>query len=390
MCIRSSAFILLLLFQVFVPARAAVAADSYQVGFRTLGQWSADTNLRLDVNIWYPSVRPSRELNYAPWTITAARNGKAVEGRFPLLLLSHASPGTRFSYHDTATKLASYGFVMAAPTHAQDCMDDMGLLFTWRQLESRTKELSGTIDLLLKDPELVASIDKNRIGLVGFGAGGTAALLLGGALPDCISWPVYCAKAGRQDIYCNRWSSDRVNSICRHLPLTKSLADPRIKAVAAVAPGFGMLFSTASFRYFYPPLLLIAAERDAMNRPGLHTDAIARLMNGKARYISLPGADTGALMSPCPESLATELPELCRSVDPEERSVIHQRMDDALSDFFLHFLGNGKNLPIIPQPPDLTPPPQPQAQPAAPTAAACSLNTFAKPHERLDKASASH
>lgn len=365
MPIRFIVFALLLLFQLFVPARAAVAADSYQVGFRTLGQWSADANLRLDVNIWYPSVRPPRTLNYAPWTVSAARNGKAVEGRFPLLLLSHASPGTRFSYHDTAARMASYGFVVAAPTHARDCMDDMSLLFTWRQLESRVRELSGVIDLLLNDAELAASIDKNRIGLLGFGTGGAAALLLGGALPDCLSWPDYCARAGQQDIYCNRWARDRMDGICHSLPLTKSLADPRIKAVAAVAPGFGMLFSSASFRYFHPPLLLIAAENDAMNRSELHVGSIARLMNGKAPYVSLPRADTGALMAPCPESLAAELPELCRSVSAEERKVIHQQMDDALSDFFLHFLGNDKNLPTIPPPPDLTPP-QPRAQPAAP------------------------
>lgn len=365
MPIRFIVFALLLLFQLFVPARAAVAADSYQVGFRTLGQWSADANLRLDVNIWYPSVRPPRALNYAPWTVSAARNGKAVEGRFPLLLLSHASPGTRFSYHDTAARMASYGFVVAAPTHARDCMDDMSLLFTWRQLESRVRELSGVIDLLLNDAELAASIDKNRIGLLGFGTGGAAALLLGGALPDCLSWPDYCARAGQQDIYCNRWARDRMDGICHSLPLTKSLADPRIKAVAAVAPGFGMLFSSASFRYFHPPLLLIAAENDAMNRSELHVGSIARLMNGKAPYVSLPRADTGALMAPCPESLAAELPELCRSVSAEERNVIHQQMDDALSDFFLHFLGNDKNLPTIPPPPDLTPP-QPRAQPAAP------------------------
>ncbi len=365
MPIRFIVFALLLLFQLFVPARAAVAADSYQVGFRTLGQWSADANLRLDVNIWYPSIRPPRTLNYAPWTVSAARNGKAVEGRFPLLLLSHASPGTRFSYHDTAARMASYGFVVAAPTHARDCMDDMSLLFTWRQLESRVRELSGVIDLLLNDAELAASIDKNRIGLLGFGTGGAAALLLGGALPDCLSWPDYCARAGQQDIYCNRWARDRMDGICHSLPLTKSLADPRIKAVAAVAPGFGMLFSSASFRYFHPPLLLIAAENDAMNRSELHVGSIARLMNGKAPYVSLPRADTGALMAPCPESLAAELPELCRSVSAEERNVIHQQMDDALSDFFLHFLGNDKNLPTIPPPPDLTPP-QPRAQPAAP------------------------
>ncbi len=37
-------------------------ADFYQVGFRTLGQWDAENGLRLDVNLWYPSVRPPRDI----------------------------------------------------------------------------------------------------------------------------------------------------------------------------------------------------------------------------------------------------------------------------------------------------------------------------------------
>lgn len=370
---RSSGFFLFLLVSLLPLATAtpAVAADSYHVGFRTLGEWAAGSKLRLDINVWYPSVRPARLLNYAPWEISAARGGKAVEGRFPLILLSHASPGARFSYHDTAAWLASCGFVVAAPTHSGDCMDNMDLLFTWPQLEVRARELSAVIDLLLANTELASSIDKNRIGVVGFGAGGAAALLLGGALPDCGGWPDYCARAGRQDIYCNPWAKNRIDTLCRSLPLTKSLADPRIKAVAAAAPGFGMLFSPASFRYFYPPLLLIAAEADAINLPARHVRALYEMMDGKPRYLSLKGADAGALMSPCPESLAEELPELCRSVTPEERQAIHQRLDDALSDFFLHYLGSSQNLPSIPPPPNLTPAPQPStALPAAPSSPA--------------------
>lgn len=61
-------------------------------------------------------------------------------------------------------------------------------------------------------------------------------------------------------------------------------------------------------------------------------------------------------MAPCPESLATELPELCRSVTPEERKQIHEDLAEALGDFFLHYLGSGKNLPAIAPPPELTPP----------------------------------
>lgn len=65
-------------------------------------------------------------------------------------------------------------------------MDNMSLLFTWRQLETRAKELSSTLDLLLADQELAASIDKNRIGLLGFGTGGTAALRWAG---PCLTAP---------------------------------------------------------------------------------------------------------------------------------------------------------------------------------------------------------
>ncbi len=359
---------LIVLLLPLAAAWPAAAADSYHVGFRTVGEWSAENRLRLDINVWYPSIRPARLLNYAPWEISAAPGGKAVKGRFPLLLLSHASPGTRFSYHETAAWLASCGFVVAAPTHWGDCMDNMDLLFTWPQLEGRARELSAVIDLLSANAELAPSIDKNRIGVLGFGAGGTAALLLGGALPDCGGWPDYCARAGRQDVYCNPWAKIRITKLCRSLPLTKSLADPRIKAVAAAAPAFGMLFGSASFRFFHPPLLLIAAEADAINRPARHVRAFYELMDVKPRYLSLRDADAGALMSSCPESLAAELPELCLSVTPKQRQDIHRRLDDALSDFFLHYLGSTQNLPVIPPPPDLTPAPQPSAVLPAPPA----------------------
>ena len=329
-------------------AYSAMGADGHQVGFRTLGHWSEEHGIRLDINIWYPSIRKPRELNYPPWTIHAARNGKPVDGRFPLLLLSHASPGTRFSYHDTCAWLASHGFVVAAPTHSQDCMDNMSQLFTWGQLETRVRELCAAIDLVVNDRDIRASVDRNRIGIVGFGAGGAAALLLGGAMPDCISWSSYCARAGENDAYCNPWVRNRINRICQSLPLKKNLADPRVKAIAVIAPGFGMLFSAQSFAAFASPVLVLTAERDGMNKRSLHADVIAGLLSGKARYARLKNADIGALMAPCPESLAEELPDLCRSVDARERRRIHRQMHAALRDFFLLFLGRAGKIPAEP------------------------------------------
>ncbi len=350
---------------ILLACPSAYADTVYHVGFRTLGQWLPEGSLRLDVNIWYPSIRPPRDLNYSPWKFAAALGGKPVEERFPLLLLSHDTAGNRFTYHDTATMLASLGFVVAVPNHPRDNMDNMDDLFTWRQLDSRVRELVGTIDLLLATPDMESCIDRTRMGVIGFGAGGTAALLLGGALPNCDYWPAYCDNTNAFDMYCHIWARNRINLLCKHLPLTKSLADSRVKAVAAISPAFGMLFSHSSFRWFYPPLLLIAAGNDSMNPPSLHARRFFELVNKKARWLLLPQADAGALMAPCPASLADELPEMCRSVPPEIKADVHKSMHKALQDFFLHYLGSNTDVPSIPPPPDLSPPlPAPVQQPA--------------------------
>ena len=359
-----SAILILFFCFTLLPA-PKVRADFYHVGFRTLGQWDPESGLRLDVNLWYPSVRPARDIQYGPWEISAARGGKPVDGRFPLILLSHDTAGSRFSYHDTAAWLAASGFVVAAPTHPGDNTDNMDLLLTWQQLSNRVRELSSLIPLLLNDPESEPTIDPGRIGVLGFGAGATAALLLGGALPDCEGWRTYCSQAGKQDMYCNAWARNRMDGLCRSLPLTKSLADTRVKAVAAVAPAFGMLFNRDSFRWFYPPLLLMAASNDRLNTTALHARRIYELAGKKSRWLVLDKADAGALMAPCPPALENELPELCRSVSDEDRKNIHKSMFAALTEFFLHYLGSSVNLPHIPEPPDLSPPLPPKPEPAA-------------------------
>lgn len=333
------------------------AAESFHPGFKTLGIWMPEKNLRLDINVWYPSVRLPFEVNYSPWSFQAARNGKEVPGRFPLLLLSHDSSGTRFSYHETAAYLARSGFVVAAPTHDGDNMDDMSKLFTLEQLTDRARQLGATLDTVLSQPSIASSIDPNRVGVIGFGIGGTAALLIGGALPDGTGWAAYCSRVGAADAYCSDWAASRMARLVAELPLKTSPADARVKAVAAVAPGYGMLFSRESMRYFYPPLLLIRAGKDAINRSPLHADAILAALSRAAEFRTLDQADATSLMSACPPELQQDLPELCGDLSPEERRRIHGRLNPMLARFFLGTLGDPGKLPQIPPPPNLTPPP---------------------------------
>ncbi|MBQ7456160.1 MAG: hypothetical protein IJS54_00910 [Desulfovibrio sp.] len=317
-----------------------MALEDYKVGFRTIGYSNPEQNFRLDVNIWYPTTKNPRELTYTPWTILAAREAKVANGRFPLLILSHPSPGTRFSYHDTCALLAKKGFIVAAPTHAEDCMDNMRLIFTWEQLRTRVQDIKRLIDLLPNHKDIGTSIDTSKIGVIGAGAGGTAALLLGGAKPNCISWPDYCTKAGKKDVYCNPWAREKINTICKEFPLRKSLADKRISAIALLSPSFGMLFSPSSFKTFPTPLLILSLGNDTVNNHLFHADAISGYVREQSRTLWLPTADLGALMAPCPESLARELQELCRSVTPKQRQTIHKRMWEHLALFFADELKN--------------------------------------------------
>lgn len=339
MHVRSVLIAALLCLTCLMPVPAA-AENGYNPGFRTLGFWQQESGIRVDVNVWYPSVRAPRSLSYAPWTIRGARNGKPVDGRFPLILLSHPSSGTRFSFHNTAAALAARGFVVAAPTHPRDCMENMDHLFLWGQLKDRALELSATIDLLLANKDIGPSIDPSRIGVLGFGSGATAALLLGGALPDCSGWVDYCRKAPLDDAYCYDQPRARVDSMCAYFPLDpRSLTDPRIKAIAAVGPTFGMLFSRQGLAGLQPHLLLVSLGHDDLSVPALHADALYERMDKKPAHLLLEKADMSLLMAPCPPSLANELPEMCHDeLDPLRQQLFGQ-LTRRLSAFFLQWLG---------------------------------------------------
>jgi predicted dienelactone hydrolase len=332
-----AALLLCLLCICAVPAFAAVEGG-HRVGFKTLGLWQEHGRMRLDLAVWYPALRAPAELRYGVWSFRAARNAGGI-GRYPLIILSHDSPATRFSHHESAAALAGSGFVVAAPTHHGDNMDDMRHLFTPDQIRARAGQIRAALDVLLGSPETRSLIDPKRIGIVGFGVGGTVALLLGGAELDGREWPLYCKEAEADDLYCAPWAAARMDALAASLPLGRPLGDARIKAVAAVAPAYGMLFTRESLRGLRAIPLVLWAERDKVNRFPRHAEALKARMPHPVDYAVIADADAFSLMSACPPVLARELPELCGRADPERRARIHRQLNRLLSLFFLERLG---------------------------------------------------
>lgn len=322
-----------IIFLVLLFPQALFAAERYNTGFRTVGVWLQDSGLRLDMNIWYPTTRKMHDHNFMPWSLNVALNAPVANGIFPLLALSHASPGTRFSYHYLASFLVSHGYIVFSPTHPTDSMNNMDDMFTWRQLEKRAKEISACLDMAFADQKLASHIEKGKIGFIGFGSGAAAGLLLAGAQPNCNAWPSYCARARQGDPYCSEWAIGKMKLICDSLSDTQ-LRDDRFKALALVAPAYGMLFDASSFPQSFPPVLLVGAGRDLFNNFELHCEPLARILGKKANYLHLASADATALMNACPPAIESELPELCNSVSPSERAMLHEQLEKAMYSFF--------------------------------------------------------
>lgn len=330
-----------------MPARAAPAV---QPGFRTLGVWQPENRVRLNLAIWYPARRAPSPADYGDWSFQVSRNAAPVAGRHPLIILSHDSSGSRFSLHQLAAALARNGFVVVAPSHPGDNLDDLAWLFTTEQLTGRTRDIRATLDVIFDTPALEAMTDPGRIGLLGVGAGGAAALLTAGARPDPAGWADYCARAalarqaaGQDDhdapLYCTDWAAARMDRTAADPKLRENRRDERVRAVAAVAPWYGMFFSAEALAPVRIPVLLVNAANDQRNPPLFHAEVIRKALPQPPTYLVLPHADAASLLSPCAPSLTETWPELCLGADPRLRREVQEELARAASAFFRARLG---------------------------------------------------
>lgn len=187
-------------------------AGPYPVGNTTIVITDASRQRTLTVELWYPADESEREaantgadvgefviapadrttyeglLAAAPAGCPSARTSSARDAQiadgssWPLLVFSHCHNCVRFSSFAIAERLASHGFVVAAPDHADNTLfDDLagnGVELDSAFLPVRTADVRFVVDTLLDAantdvPEgLRGKLDGDRVGVYGhsFGA----------------------------------------------------------------------------------------------------------------------------------------------------------------------------------------------------------------------------
>ena len=307
--------------------------STFKAGVRMLAAWDSENGEGVEFALWYPSIKAESNINLGEWQINAARDGKEVEGKFPLIFISHDSGANKISYHDTAAQLARAGFVVAAPTHSADNTQDMSGLFSAEQIFNRPAEIKLIINHLQKK-EFKDFVDTNKIGVLGIGSGTNTALILAGGVINISSYAQYCQNSLPNNVYCSNWAKQRLTTLSFHLPQSSDFEEPNIKALALAVPTFSMLFTKESLAKVNYPIIIYKGE----NEPYDQSEALKKMLPGLPEVVPLPNMDSRTLTAPCPPSMLLNPTWQC---SPESEDILSKRyslFNSSLVNFFTYTL----------------------------------------------------
>lgn len=260
-------------------APALAFSGSYAIGVRTLelvnpgqldiahavGSRIPTYDRPLKVEVWYPAVEhegaasePYQQM--IPDGTTVALDGVAgrdaepltAEGPFPLVILSHGYLGERYLMSHLGEHLASWGYVVASIEHTDSTFDNQGPFAS--TLLNRSLDqifVMDQMETLNADPTsfLAGLVDAGNAAITGFSMGGFGALNVAGA--------------GYSEMSV-RYMTSVPNRALSVRQSGQFEADPRVKAVVALAP-WGMergFWDAEGLAGIQVPVLFIAGSND--------------------------------------------------------------------------------------------------------------------------------
>jgi predicted dienelactone hydrolase len=337
----------------------AAAQDARPVGATTRRfvpqgsyNWRGAATHALITTVWYPAAPGTRGspqvigppnaplFTLGEWAPDAA----PATGRFPLVVMSHGTGGSAQIMGWLGSGLASHGYVVAAVNHpgnnALEAYTPEGFLVWWE----RARDLSTTIDFVLRDPVLAAIIDPGRIGAMGFSLGGYTMFEIAGARTDPALLQKYCQAPDARG--CDD-PPEFPNLSARRAELQKSSAsfkdatsragdsyrDARVRAVFAIAPALGPVLKEDSLRSLSIPIQILAGEADQIVPIGPSAQRLAQL-TPRAALTLLPSVGHYTFLATCTDAGRRAQPQLCADSPDVNREAIHRRTIELAAQFF--------------------------------------------------------
>jgi len=242
-----------------------------------------------------------------------------------MVVISHGTGAAPLSHIDTAQALAGAGFVVVAPMHPGDNFQDDSVVGKPAWFADRSRHVSKVIDFMLTRWEGRDQLSPSRIGIFGFSAGATTALVSIGGVPDLARIAPHCAAT--PEFVCKILKPQMGESaVWTH--------DPRIAAAVIAAPGIGFAFEPAGLTKVRVPVQLWSGSADD-TVPYASNVAIVRRLLPQAEFHSVDNAVHLSFLAPCtPDSP----PFLCKDAPGFDRTAFRGSFNKAVIAFFIQHL----------------------------------------------------
>lgn len=320
--------------------------------------WDKKAARPLVTYIWYPAQQgvPHEEIGIPPNKPVfigglASRNAEIrnADKQYPLIMMSHGTGGAGMQMMWLGRVLAEKGYIVAAVDHhgntaAEDSYDARGFRLPWE----RAKDITQVINLLLEDPKIGSSIDKDKIGAVGFSLGGYTMVALAGGQTDMVGFETFCASSKR-DTSCDD-QSEYPEAIAEFEKLKqtdpyvkqslnehgKSFADSRIHSFVALAPALAHAFTQESLEAIHHPFLIIAGNSDTTAPILTNAKYLAdHIPNAKLSILNGPGHYI--FLNPCNKRGKKYVP-VCKDPNGVSRINSHREIAQAVVTYFTQTL----------------------------------------------------
>ncbi|WEJ91064.1 MAG: alpha/beta hydrolase [Klebsiella huaxiensis] len=304
-------------------------------GFRqiTLPGSGPDT---VKVTLWYPTVMPGKMErvadNPAFVGISVIRNAQPVPGAHPLLVLSHGYNGNWRNLSWLATAMAAQGYIVAAPDHPGTTTFNQNPIEA-KKLWRRPQDITRVINFVMSSPNLVGETDKRRIAAAGHSLGGWTVMELAGARFDTARFKQDCQQHPlRGD--CKIAQKLGINEPQSPEKLAANLQDKRIKAIVSLDLGMVPGFTPQSLHTINIPVLLLAAQSDALAALPAKQESgylASEIPDRWAKFELVNGATHFSFMQLCKPGAVALIEEdspgdgiVCQDGEGANRASIHQ------------------------------------------------------------------
>ncbi len=301
------------------------------VGCCKVEVFDKENDITFPMLVMYPTNTASTPVAFGPFSLEVSMNAPVVEGRFPLVMISHGSGGSYLAHRTLGMYLAQNGFVACMPGHPFNNLHNNELQYTVQNMIYRPRHIRMAIDEIFSHEKFKSHLDFENVAIIGHSVGGYTALALAGGAPHTQALVALCQKtASADDPY---WITLlRKNGITSQ-PIEVAV-DRRIKAVVLLAPDVSLFMSEGALREVHAPVLLLVAEKDYMPQETIAVLRAGLPERAQLTHRVVKNAGHYSFLSPFPEAMQSRVGEAAKDPIGFDRDKFHQELNMEV----LHFL----------------------------------------------------